>query len=1164
MPDFWQLAAGMWAQLNNDSTSNVPAGMDPIDVASEFDGIFFRTALNEFVRRSLVDAAYAPGRIHRLLLSLPWADVFTTNYDTLLERAARDVNDRQYSIVCTSEGIIGSQRPRIVKLHGTLPDRLPFIITKEDFRRYPQTHPAFVNTVQQAVMECSLCLLGFAGNDPNFLAWSGWVRDHLGPAAPVIYLAGVLDLDVRKRTLLDHRHVVPIDLGGLFPRSQWSDPQLRHRAANEWLLLYLAVGDPDPMTWPSLQRRSASAAWHPEPGLPPILAPADVSPKSDLPALLNALAAYPGWLTCPPSVRWHLEMLLRRDWKELKAALESSDRKTAEPAWLAFMRATELLRGNQSADNLGELRALLDKWADASEAWFELARSYLAQLRYAERWDDHAKWLAQLQEKAGSSMVRVAKLRWEQALTGLSRLDRTRVRDAVKDWPILPEAYQLELARAAVLAELGEPKEAGAIVSTVLNSLRRLAGPVQGALQTLALEGIAMTFAQVAMMDLPRTHTRMGPYGRYRELARWDCEPDEYFEDASHTLRKVPPEQFRVVKSFDVGSYSIASSFTSTGDEHKKQAVAALRLFEALSLPFRCGNSTYHVDVAIGAAKVLASDSPATAFSTFVRAHQDLDATFGALFVARLTEEQLRDLNEMAARFVHDSNDGLGQDGSFDRYSLAIVFELRSRLLARLPADEVDAAVDDAFTWAERDELLDDIVIAGSVRHCIVRGLEAMPRDRRELLVGRLLALPLPLAGRLAVGTSSWADPLQDPCIPKRVAPAVQAQWERQIEALLVTAKMAEPEESWAAITRLAGLHGTDNLTESQAARLGDAIWAHTSTDAFSVYSRWYGFFPTLLLVLPGTVPRDGAALRASLIAKEFPSSDGNLGSARYSAEKDARFHFKAVASLLESTAPVSQSEASQLLLRAHTWLEIHLAREPDPLGATRGEVTGDTAATALVELLEEHVLPAISPPEAADVATLAAIRRDLEGTPLPLLLEHHFQRFGLSELADSVTRLMQATRSKNDLRVTTGVDGIIAWLTAVADPPGQLLDALVELLRRPGPRSFPIVLRRLANFVHGSPSKLPSTTAAQLATILKGLLEETDLTKEENDHLFADPSWMSDARYSAACLAAELWKHFPSLRGDLASWPPALRNDPVVRARAIWLDVTGDDPAGG
>jgi len=150
------------------------------------------------------------------LLELPWSDIFTTNYDTLLERAARGLLNRKYNVVRTAEEVPGSARPRIIKLHGSFPSNRPFILTEEHFRTYPSSFAPFVNLVQQAMMENVFCLIGFSGDDPNFLQWSGWVRDHLGSSAPVIYLCGLLDLNSAKRKMLHDRNVIPIDLTPLF------------------------------------------------------------------------------------------------------------------------------------------------------------------------------------------------------------------------------------------------------------------------------------------------------------------------------------------------------------------------------------------------------------------------------------------------------------------------------------------------------------------------------------------------------------------------------------------------------------------------------------------------------------------------------------------------------------------------------------------------------------------------------------------------------------------------------------------------------------------------------------------------------------------------------------------------------------------------------------
>src|SRR5207237_1383627 len=98
------------------------------------------------------DHAWEPGPSHRGLLDLPWTDVLTTNYDTLLERAASGVNTRAYEPVLTFGDIARATAPRIIKLHGTVP-RGPFILAEEDYRRYPAEHAPLVNLARQIFLE---------------------------------------------------------------------------------------------------------------------------------------------------------------------------------------------------------------------------------------------------------------------------------------------------------------------------------------------------------------------------------------------------------------------------------------------------------------------------------------------------------------------------------------------------------------------------------------------------------------------------------------------------------------------------------------------------------------------------------------------------------------------------------------------------------------------------------------------------------------------------------------------------------------------------------------------------------------------------------------------------------------------------------------------------
>ncbi len=165
-------------QLYPHSPQNIPP--DPLRLAEEYRTYFGQAGLDEFIRIRICDTAWQPGPLHHALLGLEWSDVLTTNWDTLLERAAESVSHRHYDRVLCTADLAHTTAPRIVKLHGSLGTTEHFIVAEEDYRSYPAKFAAFVNLARQIFIENELCLLGFSGDDPNFFQWLGWVRDNLG------------------------------------------------------------------------------------------------------------------------------------------------------------------------------------------------------------------------------------------------------------------------------------------------------------------------------------------------------------------------------------------------------------------------------------------------------------------------------------------------------------------------------------------------------------------------------------------------------------------------------------------------------------------------------------------------------------------------------------------------------------------------------------------------------------------------------------------------------------------------------------------------------------------------------------------------------------------------------------------------------------------------
>lgn len=191
------------------------SAQEVMDLGEQYEALFGRTKLNDFLKKMLPDEIVSPGSLHEKLLELPWNDVFTTNYDTLLERAADNLinADHKYFPVYNAEDLPQSRvvnTKRIIKLHGSFPSNEPFIFTAEDYRTYPQKFAPFINTVKQALLENTMCLLGFSGSDPNFLEWIGWIRDILNEHTLPIYLMLSRMPSLGEQRVLASRHITPV------------------------------------------------------------------------------------------------------------------------------------------------------------------------------------------------------------------------------------------------------------------------------------------------------------------------------------------------------------------------------------------------------------------------------------------------------------------------------------------------------------------------------------------------------------------------------------------------------------------------------------------------------------------------------------------------------------------------------------------------------------------------------------------------------------------------------------------------------------------------------------------------------------------------------------------------------------------------------------------
>jgi len=707
MPNWTDLARHMYATIYSVSKDDERAlRASPLVVAQEFENVFGRLALDDLLLDIIPDDDYSPGQLHQLLLDLPWADVFTTNYDTLLERTLTGDLRQKYNAVHRIEDLAGKTQPRIVKLHGSFPSHRPFIITEEDYRTYPKEFAPFVNTVQQSLMENVLCLLGFSGDDPNFKQWLGWVRDNLGRWAPKVHLIGVFDYSPQRIVSLEKSGVIAVDLAPLFPSSKFPNQSVRHYSAMEWFLRSLYRPVPSVLSnWPDVVSSLYSSIIAHSPERYPPLVGADyseplqrfISQRSQPPSgpmqqarFWEALRKlYPGWVVLPKSNTTQLLVGLSKTLPGLLddiPGLNPPDRIVAlhEVLWIqerlliqldsehAEMVENALQNVNPRPDLLHQMpgaispspegNALLD-WNELDEKWFSLGLSLLRKFREDYEGARFEHWYSILSKATSEDPGRCSRLSIELALYHLSSLRERELRKALNEWAPTPEVPFNEVRRAAILAEIGDYQEAHSLVARALESLRYDDIDAGDNFEQLSQEGAALWLAHILGFQLridethdslsveseERSRKRESDNRRWEKIGRLGCDPWERAERMGEELPRGVSTAVETKKLFDIDQYR--TTFRHRTGDRESDALQFLRAVEDSAIPYRCGmNAQYGKSIA-AAAVIVGGRCPLKALSTLARSGQreSIEDVFNKRRIRSWPSETIERLFELAA-----------------------------------------------------------------------------------------------------------------------------------------------------------------------------------------------------------------------------------------------------------------------------------------------------------------------------------------------------------------------------------------------------------------------------------------------------------------------------------------------------------------------------------
>ena len=793
LPDWEEVTTQLYAALyprtdSFDDPFSPSSGTDGmLRIAQEYLAAFGRTALHDALRRLVPDQEHDPGTIHKRLLGLPWRDIYSTNWDTLLERTISAVPERPYSVIQNMGEIPMASQPRIVKLHGTIGTQYPLIITEEDYRIYPREYAPFVNTVQQAMMETVFLLIGFSGNDPNFLSWSGWVRDNLGESAPKIYLAGFLQLSSHRRRMLEERNVVPIDLA-YHPKAHYWPPGLEHTYATEWLLYTLERGRPyDLSNWPSPPYRTVNDI--PEPmsdlllpvqdinaPLPkpesPFGQPSDQAGTSQNPADVvrenvaiwkHNREIYPGWLLAPNSIRRNLpdstielERLIVSLAKDL-TTLELLDA-LQELIWRKNILLQPISLSLETiADETLELIDCSARTINGEEIhrgdWFHIRRSWrttamelVTAARYRRDSRDFWRRIDSVIQFVGEDQDTEHGVIHEQCLWALNDLDFQELDRLLSSWQTESCDPVWMMRKSALLNEAGHHLEAQALLQTALLVIRAT---------SVNTRSVGMQWREGwALFSSGWEDNSQDTINRLDELALRKCDPRQEVRSIEASLEPAKNEQ--PPPGFGPGLRRTIR-MSGTNYQPEQAAYRAIRMTELAGLPpFIYGSSFPRVgsaDILKKVAVEMAEDDPEMAIRLIVRScRNDNDSTLQKVIsrnrISKLTPQQADFFATCCERTIEHSINRIsapyGQQGNtFQTERLRVAMEVLARMAVRLESDRAEAMLDLALRLHASLQLPDRLRLTLPIENLLRSSWESLSKERRARRFFDLLGSPI-------------------------------------------------------------------------------------------------------------------------------------------------------------------------------------------------------------------------------------------------------------------------------------------------------------------------------------------------------------------------------------------------------------------------------------
>lgn len=846
----------VYCEENNNRYSNV------LKLGDEVQAAFGRAVLDKLIQENVPDKEYEPSELHSSLLTLPWVDVFTTNYDTLLERASVSVDSRKYDLVMNKNDLINAERPRIIKLHGSFPSERPFIITEEDYRRYPFDNSPFVNTVQQSLIENTLCLIGFSGDDPNFLNWIGWIRDNLGnDNSPKIFIIGLFSFNEAQRKLLEKRNVVIVDLTFL------GDFDNDHFAAHKSFFEYLFDS----------KNNEGNLDWPEEPQLE--LVNRDNTNIEKLEKIKNCIVTwkktridYPNWHIVPEENRKKL-------WRGTENFLHILPEDVEFESDLDLLFAYELLwRIDKSLlpifDNVAiHLFRIVDKYKELlfvqsknKESIHHIVDEYLPfivlgllrhcrQESLTEKWNELSFIILDSKEKITPEIR--SSFEYESVMFSYSQLNFDEARSKLANWEVSKQLPYHEVKRAGLLAEFGMLEEAISIIEESLSTIRRngLLQSTKNDYTSVSQEAYVIFILRMLKNSFFLKNNERDSSREYRSrlaiLSQYGADPEyeaKYFEIKleSHSKNQSRKEAY----DFDLDRRTTTTYFGFINvDEAALSSFSFLLFCEDIGLPFHIPTMHLLSNSAEISARNIYSYCPDWAIFSVFRLYdaQRVGSVFNRNRLNTLDRKRVEDLfdkyfSTYKSHVLKSISGNLDKKLEVENSTLSVVPEILSRLVTKCSYNkkiEVMNLLCDLYNHQKFDGF-------SSTKSLLERTVKNLTPEQLIELTQVLVEFPLrpkneknrPFHRYSFVNPFSLLVSLENKNITN-----VKKIPRTKISDDLTTIKDGDADERKMSSTKLIVLHKLNMLNKSDEVKLIKALWSKVDDHGFPKDTGYYNFF---------------------------------------------------------------------------------------------------------------------------------------------------------------------------------------------------------------------------------------------------------------------------------------------------------------------------------